>query len=62
MFLHVTMLLNPSDSFLSSWEYFTTLDYELRVIRRRLPYRRTIWVCSDRLFYFGSVLVLMHAR
>ncbi|KAI0279380.1 hypothetical protein BGY98DRAFT_438463 [Russula aff. rugulosa BPL654] len=28
------------------WEYFTTLDYEWRVIRGRLPYRWTIWIYS----------------
>lgn len=39
-----------TQSSLSSWEYFTTLDYEWMVIRRRLPYRRTIWVRSDRPF------------
>jgi hypothetical protein len=29
-----------------SWEFFTTLEYEWKVIRRRLPYRWTIWVCE----------------
>jgi hypothetical protein len=33
---------------LSRWEFFTTLDYEWRVIRRRLPYRWTILVRNDR--------------
>ncbi|KAN0116417.1 hypothetical protein V8E52_006036 [Russula decolorans] len=28
------------------WDYFTTLDYEWRVIRGRLPYRWTIWIYS----------------
>ncbi|KAF8473077.1 hypothetical protein DFH94DRAFT_855978 [Russula ochroleuca] len=28
------------------WEFFTTLDYEWRVIRGRLPYRWTIWIYS----------------
>ncbi|KAH9993639.1 hypothetical protein BJV77DRAFT_1067218 [Russula vinacea] len=28
------------------WEIFTTLDYEWRVIRGRLPYRWTIWIYS----------------
>lgn len=28
------------------WEFFTTLDFEWRVIRGRVPYRWTIWVCS----------------
>ena len=35
---------------LSSWEFFTTLDYEWRVIRGRLPYRWTIWVRNNRSF------------
>ncbi|KAI0274122.1 hypothetical protein BGY98DRAFT_95053 [Russula aff. rugulosa BPL654] len=26
------------------WEFFTTLDYEWRVIRGRLPHRYTIWI------------------
>ena len=33
--------------FLSSWEFVTTLDYEWRVIRGRLPYRWSIWVRND---------------
>jgi len=28
----------------SSWEFFTTLDYELDILRGRRPYRWTIWV------------------
>ncbi|KAI0274119.1 hypothetical protein BGY98DRAFT_1117716 [Russula aff. rugulosa BPL654] len=28
------------------WEFFTTLDYEWRVIRGRLPHRYTIWLYS----------------
>jgi len=39
-----------TESSRSSWEYFTTLDYEWRVIRRHLPYRWTIWVRNDRRF------------
>ena len=35
----------------SSWEYVTTLDFELDMIRGRRPYRWTIWVCRDRRFY-----------
>jgi hypothetical protein len=45
---HVTQ---PS---LSSWEYFTTIDYEWKVFRGRLPYRWTIWVCNNRFFTFVS--------
>jgi hypothetical protein len=39
-FLRITR----SETFLSSWEFFTTLDYEWRVIRGRLPDRHAIWV------------------
>jgi len=28
----------------ASWKYVTTLEYELKVFRGRIPYRRTIWV------------------
>ncbi|KAH9976467.1 hypothetical protein BJV77DRAFT_603284 [Russula vinacea] len=28
------------------WEFFTTLDYEWKVIRGHLPYRWTIWIYS----------------
>ena len=31
----------------SSWEYVTTLDFELDIIRGRRSYCWTIWVCSD---------------
>ena len=31
-----------------SWEFFTTLDYEWKVIRGRIPYRWTIWVRDDQ--------------
>ena len=30
-----------------SWEFFTTLGYEWNVVRRRLPYLWTIWVCGN---------------
>ncbi len=33
-----------------SWEYVTTLHFELDIIRGRRSYRWTIWVCSDRSF------------
>ena len=35
----------------SSWEYITTLDFELDIIRGRRSYRSTIWVSSDGRFY-----------
>jgi len=35
----------------SSWEYVTTLDFELDIIRGRRSYRWTIWVSSDRRFF-----------
>jgi len=28
------------------WEFFTTLEYEWKVFRGRLPYRQTIWIYS----------------
>ena len=31
-----------------SWEFFTTLDYDWKVIRGNLPHRWTIWVRIDR--------------
>jgi hypothetical protein len=40
------VLCNPI--FLFSWEFFTTLDYEWRVIRGNLPHRWTIWVRNDK--------------
>ena len=30
----------------TSWEFLSTLDFEWDFIRRKRPYRRTIWVCS----------------
>jgi hypothetical protein len=46
--LHLFLFAVRSDTFLSSWEFFTTLDYEWRVIRGRLPCRYTIWVRKNR--------------
>ncbi|KAH9993367.1 hypothetical protein BJV77DRAFT_998172, partial [Russula vinacea] len=34
------------------WEFVTTLDYEWRVIRGRLPYRWSIWVRNDWRLWF----------
>ena len=50
--LHVSLYSSPACYAtrlvsLSSWEFFTTLDYEWRVIRGGLPYRWTIWVSND---------------
>jgi hypothetical protein len=36
------------------WEFVTTLDYEWKVIRGRIPYRRTIWVRSGQRFALAS--------
>ena len=45
--------------FLSSWEFVTTLDYEWRVVRGRLPYRWSIWVRYDwHLTFFGHTEAL----
>ena len=41
------MFINPH----SSWEYITTLDFELDIILGRRSYRWTIWVCSDTRFF-----------
>ena len=47
----VDLLLSCISIGTSSWEYVTTLDFELDFIRKRRPYRWTIWVCRDRRFY-----------
>jgi hypothetical protein len=36
------------------WEFVTTLDYEWKVIRGRIPYRWTIWVRSGQRFALAS--------
>lgn len=41
----------------SSWEYFTTLHYELDVIRGHRPCRWTTWVCNGRRLLLGSHLL-----
>ena len=41
-----------------SWEYITTLDFELDIIRGRRSYRWTIWVCSDMRFFACRYLSL----
>lgn len=38
---------------ISSWEFVTTLDYEWRVFRKRLPFRWTIWVGDNSRFMLG---------
>ena len=43
----IRYLIIANRCFIFSWEYVTTLDYELSVIQRRRPYRWTIWVRSD---------------
>lgn len=48
IFLHVA----HTQLSLSSWEFFTTLDYEWAVIRGRLPYRWTILVCDNQCPYW----------
>jgi hypothetical protein len=59
---HVSLHRFPApyvtQSSLSRWEFFTTLDYEWRVIRGRLPYRWTIWVRNDRGFTLVSSAVM----
>jgi len=40
------------------WEFFTTLDYEWKVIRGRIPYRWTIWIYSvSRLACFVALII-----
>jgi hypothetical protein len=39
--------------FISSWEFFTTLDYEWSFFRRHRPFRWTIWVGSNARFLLG---------
>jgi hypothetical protein len=39
----------------SSWEFATTLDFEWSAIRRRQPYRWTIWVRDDAHLLSGFV-------
>lgn len=40
---------NTTQSWMCSWEFFTTLEYEWRVIRGHIPYRWTIWVRDSRI-------------
>ena len=42
--LYLTIQLRPPAA--SSWEFFTTLEYEWDVIRGHRPYRWTIGVCT----------------
>jgi hypothetical protein len=37
----ITQLPTPS------WEFMTTLGYEWNIIRERVRFRWTIWVCND---------------
>ena len=52
MSLHRFLACCATQLSLSSWEFFTTLDYEWGVIRGRLPYRWTIWVSNNPCFTF----------
>lgn len=54
----VFMRVVAAQSSPSSWEFLTTLDYEWRVIRGRLPYLWTIWVCNNRCFFTLSFTML----
>jgi hypothetical protein len=61
--LHVSLYSSPAcyatQSSLSSWEFFTTLDYEWRVIRGDLPYRWTIWVRNRSITLVSCALALI---
>ncbi len=50
----------------SSWEFFTTLNFEWDVIRGRRPYRWTIWVCclfsSQRIASLHAIGLLLYPR
>jgi hypothetical protein len=41
---HVNLPLSVDQSPTYSWEFLTTLDYEINIIRGHIPYRWTIWV------------------
>jgi hypothetical protein len=34
-----------------SWEFVTTMNYDWSVIRGHRPYRWTIWVSDDKLYF-----------
>jgi hypothetical protein len=53
---HNVSQINNNLCFISSWEFFTTLDYEWSVIRgRRRNHGWTIWVCTDARFLLGFI-------
>src|SRR5579863_8526011 len=47
-----TIIIRPSAS---SWEFVTTIDYEWSVIRGRRPYRWTIAVRNDNVWFRSSL-------
>jgi len=55
-YLHVGLLyrvylpLSDRSTPASSWEFLTTLGYEVNIIRGRRPYRWTIWVSTGSIF------------
>jgi hypothetical protein len=56
LYLSVPVLLPSRESNLpSSWEFFTTLDYEWSVFRGHRPYRWTIWVCNHIRFSWSAM-------
>ena len=48
MFPRVNLLISLSSNLISSWEFVSTLNYELDIIRGRRSYRWTIWVCNGK--------------
>ena len=52
---HITYTNNNNLVLIFSWEFVTTLDYEWSVIRGHRPFRWTIWVGIDTLFFLGFV-------
>jgi hypothetical protein len=51
LFRAVDIPLSRSSTSTSSWEFVTTLDYELSIIRGHRPYQWTIWVCNRNFGY-----------
>ena len=52
--------IRHSDCFRTRWEFMTTLDYEWKVFRGRLPYRWTIWVGIDMRLTLVFLTTLKH--
>ena len=51
--MNLVFLVLPNSIPTPSWEYVTTLEYEWKVFRGQIPYRRTIWVREYALYPAG---------